>query len=98
MAYGGTSEFRLLVSEPFGVAAQGGTSNLTTSQFGIGGGQMFVRFSTDMSTDFASVTGYFSGAGQPPYNFSAPFAGGGGSGAFGSIRKRPRDLAWHIPE
>lgn len=77
MAFGGSSEFRLLVD-------QMGIGSPTTLSTGVGpGGQIWLRFSSDESTDFQNVTGYFTGVAGPIYGLSAQSFGGGSSGVIG---------------
>lgn len=93
MAFGGSSEFRLIAGEGMGFSVPG--ANLTTSQFGLGGGQIFVRFSSDESTDFQGTVGYFTGIGCPPYSGLSgglSYSGGGTQ----SIGIYPGDIVYCI--
>jgi len=95
MAYGGSSEFRLIAGDGIGIGI--GNAALSTSQFGLGGGQLFVRISSDMSTDFAGIAGYFSGAGLPPYGGTLTMGGGGNSTTWRTIGALPGDVCINIP-
>ena len=90
---GGSSEFLLLSGDQIGLGVAG--SGLTTSQFGIGNA-IWRRISSEMSTDFQNLTGWFAGAGATPYNFPGPFAGGGGESSV-AIGLKPGDIVINIP-
>src|SRR5438046_3654762 len=91
MAFGGSSEFRLIAGDAISLGVTP-SSLLSTSQFGLGGGQIFYRLSSDESTDFMGTVGYFTGVGAPPYGGVVSLGGGGKSTTFFSIGILPGDL------
>jgi hypothetical protein len=90
---GGSSEFALISGDQIGLGIP--SAGLTTSQFGIGYA-IWRRISSEMSTDFQGITGWFAGAGATPYGFAAPFAGGGG-GSSVAIGLKPGDVVINVP-
>jgi hypothetical protein len=84
-----STDFRLIVGDAFGMGVQ---SNLSTSQFGLGGGQIFSLLTSMESSDFQGIVGFFAGAGCPPYGQTQVLCGGGVnvSGAL------PGDIVFHI--
>jgi hypothetical protein len=79
MAYGGSSEF-LLLNDPIGIGPSY-TSGLST---GVGpGSALWLRYSSDESTDHQNIAGYYTGVSGPPYQTAGPQTGGGSSGVIG---------------
>jgi len=84
-----STDFRLITDGAF--ASGVGTSNLSTSQFGLGGGQIFTLISSNESSDFQGITGFFTGIGSPPSGGTISRSGGGNA-----VGIYPGDLVMHI--